>query len=119
MLPQGSLGKWGEEYAVAYLRKKKYKILAQNYFTKFGEIDIIAQKGKKLVFVEVKTRASQLFGAPEEAVDYYKQQKIIRSSQKYLQEKKWEKDYQIDVIAIQKGPKKVFLKHIKNAVVDY
>lgn len=61
-------GKIGEEYAALFLRKSGYKILGRNFRSRFGEIDIVAVEGDTLVFVEVKTRWSQKFGLPEEAV---------------------------------------------------
>ncbi|HDH53078.1 MAG TPA: YraN family protein, partial [Nitrospirae bacterium] len=70
------LGQKGEELAVKYLRKKGYKIIKQNYKTKIGEIDIIANDGGTLVFVEVKTRESIAYGMPFEAVNSYKRRKI-------------------------------------------
>ena len=67
-----------------YLEKQGYTILARNFYTKHGEIDLIAKKDGYLVFVEVKYRADERFGAPEEAVDFRKQKKIITAAQYYL-----------------------------------
>ncbi len=67
-----------------YLQEQGYEILARNFYTKHGEIDLIAKKDGYLVFVEVKYRADGRFGAPEEAVDYRKQKKIIAAAQYYL-----------------------------------
>ena len=78
------VGVKGEELAKTYLIKNKYKILEQNYTTKLGEIDIIAQFKNIVVFVEVKQRQSARFGLPREAVTPYKQQKIRRVAQLYL-----------------------------------
>lgn len=63
-----SAGKLGENFAVTLLKKQGYKILTRNFKSKFGEIDIIALDGNTLVFVEVKTRWSKKYGAPEESV---------------------------------------------------
>lgn len=79
-----SLGLWGEEEAVIYLRRKGLKILERNVRTPVGEIDIVARQGKTLVFVEVKTRRGTLFGTPQEAVGPAKQRQIVRSAQWYL-----------------------------------
>ena len=73
------LGKFGESEAEHYLKKKRYKILEKNYRGRLGEIDIIAEKKKEIIFVEVKTRKSDKFGKPYEAVDFRKQRKIIIS----------------------------------------
>jgi putative endonuclease len=58
------LGKTGEAEAQKYLLKENYKILEINFRCRLGEIDIIAQDGEYLVFIEVKTRTSNLFGSP-------------------------------------------------------
>ncbi len=67
-----------------YLQTQGYEILARNFYTKHGEIDLVAKKDGYLVFVEVKYRTDERFGAPEEAVDYRKQKKIIAAAQYYL-----------------------------------
>lgn len=71
------LGIWGEKEAVKFLKKKKYKVIEQNYRCKLGEVDIIARQGAYLVFIEVKTRASNRYGLPMEAVDEQKQRKLL------------------------------------------
>lgn len=70
------IGAQGELIAVKYLKDKKYKILQQNYTTKIGEIDIIAQDKDIIVFVEVKARNTNRFGYPREAISYAKQKKV-------------------------------------------
>lgn len=67
-----------------YLQKQGYEILARNFYTRQGEIDIIAKKDGYLVFVEVKYRTDERFGAPEEAVDYRKQKKIMGAARYYM-----------------------------------
>lgn len=79
-----SLGKIGEQKACDFLRHKGYKIVAQNYRCKIGEIDIIAEKQDEVIFVEVKTRTGTRFGYPAEAVNYHKQQKILKTALCYL-----------------------------------
>ena len=83
-----SLGARGEELAVAFLRKQRYRILERNFTTPLGEIDIIARKGRTLAFVEVKTRSSLAFGSPAEAVGVRKQAQIIKTAKWYLAEGK-------------------------------
>lgn len=75
------LGQLGEELAARELKKNKYKILKRNFRSKFGEIDIIALDGDFLVFVEVKTRWSEKFGSPEEAITSWKIRRMIKSAQ--------------------------------------
>lgn len=79
-----SLGVQGEEIAVRFLRKQRFRILERNYTTPLGEIDIIARQGSTLVFVEVKTRRSQVFGSPAEAVGPRKQNQIVKAAKWYL-----------------------------------
>ncbi len=78
-------GNAGEEAARCYLLKSGYKLLAKNYRTPLGEIDIIACKDQSIVFVEVKTRRSTSYGRPEEAVTSAKRKKISRIAHAYLE----------------------------------
>ena len=81
---QSTLGESGEEYACRELRRRGYVILARRYRSRHGEIDIIARDGEVLVFVEVKTRSTESFGSPLEAVTPAKQRKVIRMAADYL-----------------------------------
>jgi len=72
-----SLGDFGEEVAADRLRVKGYRILARNWRTSAGEIDIIAQQNDVIVFVEVKTRTSDLYGTPQDAITQNKRRRII------------------------------------------
>jgi len=77
-------GEQGEQLAADYLQKQGYQLLARRFRTKIGEIDIIAQKGGTIVFVEVKTRSSFFYGTPAQAVNRRKQSKIINVALNYL-----------------------------------
>lgn len=77
-------GSFGEYTAARYLREHGCRITGANYRTRFGEIDIIAEKGRFLLFIEVKTRGPSAIGTPGEAVDHRKQQKLLRAAQLYL-----------------------------------
>ncbi|MBV5317485.1 MAG: YraN family protein [Desulfobulbaceae bacterium] len=77
-------GRLGETYAAEYLIRQGYEILEKNYRKQFGEVDIIARDRGTLVFIEVKTRRSRLYGAPQEAVDFRKQRQLSRIAQEYL-----------------------------------
>ena len=79
-----SVGTGYENKACAWLTAYGFVILRKNFRCRTGEIDIVAKEDDTLVFVEVKYRKSALRGHPEEAVTYYKQQKIIRTAQFYL-----------------------------------
>lgn len=83
-----SLGERGETAACGFLKEHEYEILEKNYKCKIGEIDVIARRQGRLAFVEIKTRTSVQFGAPQEAVDLKKQAKIFKVAQWYLKEKK-------------------------------
>lgn len=96
-----SLGKAGEELAAEYLRQNGYTILARNYRSHSGEIDIIARQGQTLVFAEVKTRKSAAFGSPAAAVTVKKQAQISRVAQDYLaRENLFDRPARFDVIAV-------------------
>ena len=82
-----ALGGLGEKAAVMHLKKKHYRIVETNYFCRYGEIDIVAKKDGVLVFVEVKSRAGTVFGAPSEAVTPKKRQKIIIAAKNYIAER--------------------------------
>lgn len=77
-------GSSGERIAEEYLKKEGYDILARNFRTRLGEIDIVASKGEYLVFVEVKARKSEAYGFPSESVTYAKQRKISMVASQYI-----------------------------------
>ena len=93
-------GKIGEEEAVKFLKKNKYKIIERNFRTKFGEIDIIAKKGKEIFFIEVKTRKTISFGYPEESVDGRKLNKIKKVALYYIQKNKIKNPFKFEIISI-------------------
>lgn len=110
-------GKFGEDKACKYLKKKGYKIVERNYHLKFAEIDIIARDEKTYVFVEVKTRKLGSVIPACLSVDYTKQQKIMRASCCYLKNKKIKPLMRFDIIEVytDEEMKKYEIHHIKNA----
>lgn len=97
-------GDIGENKAVKYLTDKGYEILETNYKNKLGEIDIIAKDDTRIVFVEVKARATAKYGYPREAVNEYKQRKIRMVAESYLKSKRLLNSYiRFDVIEILAG----------------
>jgi len=95
------LGRKGEDRAADYLTQQGYRILERNYATPGGEIDLIALDGGAIVFVEVKTRTSDAFGAPELAVNARKQQRMIRAALGYIRYKRLHQmPCRFDVVAI-------------------
>ena len=95
-----TIGDIGEEYAVNYLKKHRYKILSRNYRKRFGEIDIIAEKKGTVAFVEVKTRHENPLTRPFEAVDTKMQEKIYRTSLAYIYENDLDCQYRFDVCEV-------------------
>jgi len=79
-----ALGERGEKFAARYLRRHGYRILIRRFKTRAGEIDIVCRHGEWLVFVEVKTRKSDDYGAPSEAVTKEKQNHMSRTALDYL-----------------------------------
>jgi putative endonuclease len=96
-----STGKRGEELAATYLAEAGYRIIEHNYRCLFGEIDIVAEDGETLVFVEVKSRRSDAYGDPQLAVGHQKQKKISRVAMHYLEEKRLcHRPARFDVVAV-------------------
>jgi len=111
------LGKIGEALALKYLKRHKYKIIEQNYKSRYGEIDIIAKDKDVLVFIEVKTRQSTEFGLPQESVDIRKQRQIAKVALIYLAKMNIQEiDCRFDIVAITYLPnQKPKIELIKNA----
>ena len=93
-------GSWGEALAAEYLRNKRYKIVAAGYRSRFGEIDLIAQDRKNLVFVEVKLRKSANFAAAREYVNRAKQDRIRMTASMYLSDHPTALQPRFDVVEI-------------------
>lgn len=114
-----ALGAWGEKTAAEFLRGQGYVILAYNLRTPHGELDLITQFEGMIVFVEVKTRATNTFGPPEESVTTRKQTHLLAASQYYMQEHPdLGGSWRIDVISIQyQGARKPpLITHFENAL---
>jgi putative endonuclease len=96
------VGETGEQIAVDYLIKNGFTILERNFRSgRFGEIDIIAEEDSCICFIEVKTRTSDTFGAPSEAVDHKKMQKIRSLAWIYLKQNRMEDRFmRFDVIEV-------------------
>ena len=108
-------GALGEKLAQDYLKKSGYKILDKNWhYSKFCELDIVAQKDNELVFVEVKYRTTSFCGSPVEAGNYYKLNNLKTAIMGYLQQTKVNfKSYRLDVIGII-GKDDFQIEHLKN-----
>lgn len=108
-------GETGEQMAARYLIDKGYVLLEHNYYNRHKEVDLIALDQDELVFVEVKTRSTDYFLQPEEAVDHQKRQNLIRVANQYIRTHKRTEPARFDIIAIVKNDKETRIKHIKNA----
>ena len=95
-----NLGAWGEDQAALYLQRQGLKIVARNFMTPVGEVDIVSRTRKEIIFVEVKTRRTNAYGTPAEAVGLRKQRQIIRAAQWYLAAHKISLQPRFDVIAV-------------------
>lgn len=95
------MGQEGEDWACQYLRQQGYEIIARNWRSRFGEIDIIARDNESLVFVEVKTRSKTGFGGPEAALDVHKRKRIIAAAKAYLSMVESDLPVRFDLVAIQ------------------
>ncbi|MGN1373636.1 MAG: YraN family protein [Candidatus Coproplasma sp.] len=108
------LGFFGESKAARFLKKNGYKILSRNFKCKAGEIDIIAQKGDVIAFAEVKTRTTDTFGEPCEAVDLTRQRRYCNAAEQFLRLNAIPLDdyvLRFDIIEVKNGE----INHIENA----
>lgn len=111
-------GKYGEDLACEFLKKKGYKIIERNFRIRGGEIDVIALDGKTLVYIEVKTRSSHRFGLPEESITPWKLRFLERSAKFYRasrQKRNLPVLERIDIVAVDTTTQKTQIKLIKNA----
>ena len=94
-------GRLGEELGCEYLRSLGFRIICQNYRTKLGEIDIVAEKELKLFFVEVKYRNNMHYGTLRDAITYKKRQHMSQSALLYLKkEKPYTKEFSVSFLGI-------------------
>lgn len=98
------LGDWGENVAHRMLQGKGYAILDTKYRCRWGEIDIVAQEGDELVFVEVRTRSGPEYGAPEESVTRAKVRRLVATAQNYVQNQGDDSvNWRIDLVSVRTG----------------
>lgn len=110
------VGKSGEDLAAEYLKSLGYKIIHRNYYSQYGEIDIIALDDDLLVFLEVKTRTSNLSSALS-SVSYAKQLKLSKTASFFLSQKhQYEDNFtRFDLIVVLKKPDSTKIQHFKDA----
>jgi len=112
-------GRWGERQAVRFLKKKGYRIIGKRVRVgKHDEIDIVAEHGDALLFIEVKTRKNEDFGRPISAVDQKKRRNLSRAAVAYLKKNRLQPDYlRFDVVEVIGAPDMdpPQIRHIENA----
>ena len=111
-------GEWGENLAAHFLKEKGYRIIERNYRYDRGEIDIVAQDGNDLVFVEVKLRETEAFGSPEESITPFKEEQLKKVAEGYLFEHNLEdQSCRFDVVAITFADGKPRIRILQNAIL--
>jgi len=111
------IGEKGEEVAARFLQKKGYRVLARNFRSRFGEVDIVAQDKDTIVFVEVRTGSRRRIHEPEETIGPLKQSRIVRTAQAYLQKHFPDEpcSARFDVVAIEETHEGFAVRHIPDA----
>ena len=110
------LGALGEKAAEELLRSRGYLIVARNHRCRLGEVDLVAEHQGVLVFVEVRTRATALFGGPEETVNERKQKRVVAAARDFLARRQGPaRAIRFDVVAVVDAPKGPALTHYENA----
>ena len=118
MSQHNEVGKIGEELAKEFLEEQGYKIIEQNYKTKYAEIDLIGEYKNKLVFVEVRTKIGENFGTPEDTINKQKLWKVLQNAKAYSAFKNWKGFERIDAICIVLKPDRTIerINHYENIV---
>ncbi len=109
------LGRLGENLAKKFLTARSYKIIKENFWCRYGEVDLIAEEANDLVFIEVKLLKSVSFILPQEQVDRKKQEQIKRVTRYYLSRYPKTKNIRFDVVAINYQQGNSRIKIFKNA----
>ena len=117
------LGDFGEQAAASFLEKRGFRIIERNYLVRGGEIDIVADDGGTLVFVEVKTRSSLKFGLPSEAVNHKKLEHMRCAAELYLSEHPTDAEIRFDVVEVEASmaggiPQLMDINHICGVELD-
>lgn len=111
-MTRGSLGRFGESWACGYLARQGYRILERNIRYRHGELDIIAEEGGDLVFVEVKCRRSRAYGTPEDSITPTRFAHLERAIASYLMDRNLgDRSRRVDVMAIEVGANGQVVRH--------
>ncbi|MGI6486719.1 MAG: YraN family protein [Syntrophothermaceae bacterium] len=111
------MGRRAETRAADYLQQKGYTIVDRNYYTRYGELDIICEQGDTIVFVEVRSKRSSTFGTPEESITSAKIARLRKTALSWLAEKgtRWYPNLRFDVVTIRKEVGNTIINHIEGA----
>jgi len=117
---RGATGKLGEDIAATHLERIGHRIVERNFRCIYGEIDLVAEEGEEIAFVEVRTRRSATFGLPEESITWQKRQRMTRCALAYLSERQVkDRRWRVDLIAVQLERGRVTrLEHYRHALGD-
>ena len=102
--PKKIIGDSGEDFAAAHLESHGFRVVARNFRTRMGEIDVVAQDARYLLFVEVKARKAGSMVAAEEAVDFHKQRRLRAAAEYYLVGHPTALQPRFDVMCVELGP---------------
>jgi putative endonuclease len=119
MAKHNELGKIGEQIAVDFLIEKGYKIKDRNWRFKKAEVDIIAQMGDNLVVVEVKTRATDDFGDPQDFIKEKQKKMLVNAMDEYVISKDLDVEVRFDVIGIIKNNEQTTIEHLEDAFFHF
>ncbi len=119
MAYHNELGKYGEQLAADFLLKNGYEVLERNFIFQKAEIDIIAQKEKELIIVEVKTRNSAFFGDPQDFVSNAKIKLLVKAANEYVISNNLDIEVRFDIISVIKNKQTEQLEHFENAFYHF
>jgi putative endonuclease len=114
-LDDASYGRWAEEAAVSFLKRRGYRIIDRNFRIRSGEIDIVASDGGTVAIIEVKARRRDDYGGPEGGLTPVKRRKITRVAEAYLAMKKVRADVRFDVVFVRGTIENPLIELIQNA----
>lgn len=102
-----NLGAWGENIAKNYYQKLGYQIISQNFHTRYGELDLVLIKAKKILVVEVKTRTNFSFGFGEESISKNKLQNLQTAYQVFAAQNNLSPEFKIEICVVEKMNQKI------------
>lgn len=115
MSARAEQGRLAEDRALALLQQAGLKLIDRNYHSRHGEIDLIMEDGRTLVFVEVRYRSTNRYGSAQESVNRQKQSRLILTAACFLKEKRLDRPARFDVAALSPSPDGLSMAWIKGA----